>query len=120
MKPKIIYTEYGIGNNFGEVIELNKNLLKYPNLHRSILSHEIRHNNSNFKKDLITDLGESKVSNIELLSFIIHHPKSLTQFLPIYWSKKWGFVYDLNLCLIYFISIIVMIFVYFITMKYIM
>lgn len=104
----ITYSKYNLANNIDGDIELNENLLKdeWKDLHRQLLRHELKHNNTNIKQDLIADFGESKVSNKELLKFIIKNPRSLTQFLPFYYSKKYGFRYDLSYLITYLILII--------------
>jgi hypothetical protein len=102
MKPEITYVSHGIANNFGEVIEVNKELLKYPSLYKAVLHHEFLHND-NQRNDFITDLGEYKVSNVELLNFMIRNPRSFSQFLPFYWHKTYGFVYDWSVIITYII-----------------
>ena len=98
----VTYRKYGIADNFGDHIELNENLKKYPELHHAILNHELSHSDKKFSKsDLMLDLSESKVSTWGMIQFIVQNPRSLTQFLPIYWTKDYGLVYDLNLILIY-------------------
>ena len=98
---KIEYIDHSIGNRFDDTIELNVNLKKYPKLHRAILEHELGHDSGLFSiKDLKHDLKHS-VSPFELMKFMIKNPKSLTQFLPIYFHRKYGLVYDLNMILIY-------------------
>jgi hypothetical protein len=97
----IRYVDHSIGNNFGNVIELNENLKKYPRLHRAIIQHELGHTNKLFsKKDLALDLTEHRVKTLDLISFMVHHPKSLYQFRPFYWDKNRGFIYDFNLILV--------------------
>jgi hypothetical protein len=109
---QITYVSSGLGNNFGDEIELNENLKNYPELHNIILNHELKHTDKAFSlKDLALDLGESKINRLDLFKFMILHPKSFTQLLPIYWSKKHGFVIDLNLILIYIISMFLFIFI---------
>jgi len=99
---KIEYIKHSIGNNFGDLIELNENLKKYPNLHDSILRHELKHTNKFFTlSDLKTDLTDTNVDSYQLLKFMLRYPKSFFQFFPVYWNKKHGFIYDLNLILIY-------------------
>jgi hypothetical protein len=99
---KIQYVKGGIGNNFGEVIELNEDLKKYPKLHDSIVSHELRHTkNLMSKQDFVADMAETKIDKKELLLFMLKHPRSFSQFLPLYYNKRWGLVYDLNLFLSY-------------------
>ena len=99
----IRYVNYGIANNFGEYIEINKNLIKYPKLYDSVLKHELSHTNIKgfTKKDFILDMTQ-EVDNFELLKFIVRYPKALLQFLPIYKKNK-VWIYDLNM--IYFYSI---------------
>ena len=105
---KIEYVSTGLANNFGDTIELNENLLKYPELHYDILSHEYRHTDKLFTlHDLQVDLTEHSVNPIEVLKFMFRYPKSFTQLLPFYFSKKHGFVYDINLTLIYVICLII-------------
>lgn len=100
----INYVDSGLGNRFDDHIELNKNLLKpeYQQIHDIILNHELSHSDKAFTiKDLVLDLGESEINRLDLFKFMIKHPKSFTQLLPVYWCKKHGFVYDINLILIY-------------------
>lgn len=99
----VVYVNHGIGNRFGDVIELNERLREYPELHRAILNHELKHKvDAGFtKKDLIIDLTETGVNKVQLLKFMIHNPKSFSQFLPFYFTKNRGFVYDINLIIVY-------------------
>lgn len=106
---KIEYTNHSIGNNFGDTIELNEALKNYPRLHDAILMHELKHTNKPFsKEDLLLDLNESSVDKKELIKFMFKHPKSFYQMFPFYWTKKHGFVFDINLILIYFAFIFVL------------
>lgn len=115
---KITYVDHGIGNNFGDEIELNKDLLKYPELHEVVLNHELSHTDKLFSlKDLSIDLTENNIDLLSMLKFMIKHPKSFTQILPFYYTKKHGFVYDINLIIIYlfmifFISVTILVSVY--------
>lgn len=103
---KIEYVDHSLGNNYGDLIELNENLKQYPKLHHQILSHELKHTKKTFtKKDLILDLTDSPVDKKELLIFMIKNPKSFYQFLPFYWTRKHGFVMDINLIIIYSVLI---------------
>ncbi len=98
---KIIYRNYGIADRFdNNVIELNKHLKKYPDLHKSLIQHEARHtNNQRFnRKDLEHDLSTpNQIKTWKLTKFIIRHPLSLIQFVPVYWTKKRGLIVDYNL-----------------------
>lgn len=98
---KVEYVDFGIANNFGSYIEINKNLKKYPQLMKSILNHELKHKAGGFTfEDLKLDMTD-RVNNWELAMFIFHHPKALHQFLPFYYTRKKGFVYDTNLIILY-------------------
>ena len=108
---QIVEVNHGIANNFGSYIEVNKNLKNYPNLYNPIMKHELSHTDKmfslhDFKIDFLSD---SKVNSLELLKFMFKHPKSFTQLLPFYWIKKKGFVFDLNLLIMYLITFCVFI-----------
>ena len=103
---KIEYVSSGIGNNFGDVIELNEHLKEYPELHDVVLKHELSHTDQAFTfKDLKLDLEDSKIDKLQMLKFMLKYPKSFSQLLPFYYSKKHGFVYDINLILIYLVTL---------------
>ena len=99
---EVFYVNHGIGNNFGNYIEINKHLKDYPKLHESVLNHELKHTNSFFSwRDFKIDVTESQTNSWDLLKFMVRHPLSFTQLLPVYITKKQGIVYDLNLIFIY-------------------
>ncbi len=101
---KIIEVNNGIANNFGTHIEVNKYLKDYPVLYKAILAHEIEHTNKLFsKEDFKLDLvSSSNIKNIDLLWFIKNHPLALTQFMPVWYSKRNGIYYDINMIIAYF------------------
>ena len=101
----IIEFDHVLANRFSNHIEINKNLIKFPNLRKSILEHEFAHTDKkvsleDFKLDF---LMTRTIQYKQLLGFMIKHPKSFTQLLPFYWSKKKGIVYDFNLMVMYLI-----------------
>lgn len=101
---KIVETNWGVANRFDNEIEVNKNLSKYPELYKVVIEHELNHDNSFFS---MKDFKHDVMPNINLfavLKFMIRHPSSLTQFIPFYYNKQRGFVYDINLILIYALS----------------
>lgn len=109
----IKYVKGGLANNFGDVIEINENLRKYPELLNPILRHELNHTlNPNFNvEDLMLDITAThNIDQRKLLKFMIKHPRSLTQFLPIYFQKSRGLVYDINSLLFYvmYISLVLL------------
>lgn len=102
---KIIYRTYGIADRFSDgTVELNIALNDYPELKAAILKHELHHtDNPRFnKKDLLHDINTpDQVKFMHMLKFMLRHPKSLTQFAPLYWTKKRGWIVDWNLVVIY-------------------
>lgn len=100
---KIIEVNSGIANNFGTHIEVNKNLKNYPELYKSILKHEHDHTDKLFSfEDLKLDLlCASDIKTMDLLKFAIKHPRALTQFMPVWFSKRDGFYYDINMIILY-------------------
>ncbi len=106
---KIIEVNHSIANRFDGYIEINKNLKKYPNLLKPILAHEKAHTDEpwsvkDFKLDFFSD---NKVDGWELLKFMFKHPKSFSQISPILYSKKKGFIIDINLMIMYSIMVTV-------------
>ena len=109
-KPKIpiIEVNHGIANRFGDSIEVNKHLIKYPKLYFPIIQHELSHIDNISKKDFEQDINSThKIDQIQLLKFVFKHPKSLTQLLPFYYTKKRKFVYDINLVIVYSIMFLI-------------
>ncbi len=104
---KIVDVNHGIANRFSNHIEINKNLRNYPNLLTPILKHEFAHTNKVIsKKDFKLDfIFPETLHYKELFKFMFKHPKSFTQLLPIYWAKGKGFVYDINLTIMYLFMI---------------
>jgi hypothetical protein len=99
---EIRYVDYGLANNFGDYIEINKNLKGYPELHDAILKHETSHTSTPgfTKEDFLLDLAPSKVNYWKLFKFMVIYPKTFLQFAPCYFQKIEGkrtFVYDINL-----------------------
>lgn len=107
----VYYVKHSIGNNFGSEIELNIHLKEYPELHDKVLQHELQHTDKLFtKKDLMMDMFSKDIGSLTMLKFMLKYPRSFSQLLPLYWSKKHGFVYDINLIIMYsFVFIIILI-----------
>ncbi len=107
--PKIIHTDWGVANVFRDgTIELHKdlNLPEYALLKEKILNHEMDHDFKkgfwyNFKIDFFHTVGSSG-----LLSFMMTRPKTWIQILPLYWTKRRGFIYDKNI--LFFWAVIVL------------
>jgi len=108
---KVIYNDWGIANNYGDCIEINRNLLKYPELYKFVMEHETKHTeDKSFNlNDLMVDIKDTfKVTQlkkiINLWFFMFRYPKSFVQLSPI-WFKKGKIVLDLNLIIIYVIFV---------------
>ncbi len=101
--------EWGVANHFGDFIEIHKDLKKYPKLRIQILRHELQHTDKIFSLyDLKHDL-KAKVDKKALYHFMIRRPKTWIQFLPLYYQKNKGWVWDLNLILGYVLFIIIVV-----------
>ncbi len=101
---KIIEVNHGIANRFQDgTIEVNENLIRYPSLYKPIMRHELEHTDKTFSiQDFKHDINSNdKVDQIKLLLFMFKYPRSFTQLLPFYYSKKRKFVIDINLSIVY-------------------
>ena len=100
-KPLILkFVDKGVANRFEfkdyELIEMNDNLRKYPELFYKILIHEVSHEEGAYKpKDFAHDM-KSKTPG--LFRFMIKHPKAFFQVLPFYWDfRRNKVVYDISM-----------------------
>jgi len=100
---KVIEVNHSIANRFNGYIEINKNLRKYPKLLEPILRHELEHTDKAWSlKDFKVDfLFNNEVNQLDLIKFMVRHPSSFVQLSPILYSKKKGFIFDINLLLMY-------------------
>ncbi|KKK97683.1 hypothetical protein LCGC14_2650300 [marine sediment metagenome] len=95
LKP-VVYVSHGVANRYSDCIEINKNLKKYPILLNPILEHENQHTDEFItKKDLKLDFMSRTVHTFEMLKFMLKHPASFTQILPIGF-RKGKITYDVN------------------------
>ncbi len=100
----IVYTRWGLANRFDDSIELNENLKSSPELQAQLLAHELKHTDKKFTiEDLKHDLlSQQEIDYKKLIMFMLKHPRTLIQLLPLYWSpKRRQVIYDLNLIIIY-------------------
>ncbi len=113
---RIVEVSHGIANRFADgTIEVNKYLRAYPKLYFPIIRHELEHTDKSFSgKDFWHDINsEHKVDQIQLLKFMFKHPRSFTQLLPFYYTKKRKLVIDINLSIIYSVMLLIGIGIYF-------
>ena len=55
-----------------------------------------------FKLDF---LSNNKVNNWQLLKFMFKYPKSFLQLSPVLYTRKKGFIIDINLIIMYFVMV---------------
>ncbi len=117
---KIIEVDHSLANRFDGYIEINKNLKKYPKLLEPILNHELAHTDKSFTwKDFKLDFfSNSKVNQWDLLKFMFKYPSSFLQLSPILYSKKKGFIVDINLLIMYTTMFVVFILTIIFGVKY--
>ncbi len=86
---EIEITNYGIACRVGNKILVNKHLFKNRPLANAIIKHEMGHSKDFSIKDLIHDLGIKNLDGLrtDYYRFIITHPSSWTEFLPL-WRHK--------------------------------
>jgi len=99
--------EWGLSYHYGDYVEVNRNLKKYPELYNFIMEHEHKHSNSRgfTINDLLFDIEESfRWNNLKMVFktwiFMLKYPKSLFQFIP-FGLKEKKIVVDINRIIIY-------------------
>jgi hypothetical protein len=84
--------DWGIACRVGNVIYINKNLIKQDvPLYYSILNHELSHSPRFSWKDVKIDLKNNDLKGLKgkYYKFILKNPKSLIEFLPLWkYDKK--------------------------------
>lgn len=120
MIPRMRYVSWGIANRFPGKIEMNKKLLqpKYIPLHNELLVHEMQHSDINhnwndFKQDIHLKLNHKWLYRW----FILSTPLSWINFSPLYISEG-EYYFDKNLFGTWFLSIAVVIFIYYLVRSY--
>lgn len=104
-KPKLIYKRWGLANYFPDHIELNRDLKKDKHLKRYVLRHELNHKS---KFDLQHDLSDINKQTFRLIRFVLFHPRTWIDFLPIQIQKN-KIVYDANLIMLYLLCLVLLI-----------
>lgn len=82
---EIKHIDYGTGNRVGDMIYINKNLKKYPNLYKAVLEHEKKHSGSFGLSDAHLDFRNEDLREHrrEWFKFLIKHPRAWVNFLPV-------------------------------------
>lgn len=90
-KLKIKYSDWGIANNMGDYILLNRNLKlsRYDLLRERLIKHELEHTPGGTKiKDVLIEMKDPGI-DMDLIWFIIENPKALAQLSPVWiYDKK--------------------------------
>jgi len=89
----IVKINYAIAFRIGNIIYLNKNLDKYPELKKAIIKHELEHTKGFGLRDIITDLKGKHLNKVkkEYYKFLFTEKKAWYQFIPILKVKgKWS------------------------------
>jgi len=106
---KLRDTNWGIGYQHGNVIELNPILLKYPLLRKMILEHEKEHmKNPNARFDFKTEFKDAfDFKKMKLMNkFMIRHPIISLQAMCPVWIHKGQFNYNSYLIALYSLFIL--------------
>lgn len=87
---KIIRINHGIASRCGDIITINKKLKEYPKLEQAIIDHEMTHSSEYKLKDLSMEFSipQLKGYKLQYYKFILTHPSSWTEYLPITIENK--------------------------------
>lgn len=108
-KPKVILVDYGVASNFGSHIEINRELLEYPDLYDYVLEHELNHDEGEHTlHDIQNDFHISLKMVFRLIKFCIKRPKTWIEFLPVY-KREGKIIYDTGMIISYSLLIFVLI-----------
>ena len=101
------YTKYGIASRVGDKVYLNKDLLDYPILCKALLKHEQAHTSKFAVRDIVLDLKGTHISPVkkQYYKFLFTHPKSWTQFIPV-WIYNKKIVVDPIMTFVWFLMLI--------------
>lgn len=104
---EIKYISYGLACRIENIIYLNENLKKYPELHDAILKHEKAHSSGFVLKDLVNDVKGKHLNPVKLqyYKFILKHPKSLATFIPV-WFYEGNLSFDPLIFIVWILLII--------------
>jgi hypothetical protein len=107
---KVVYSDYGLANNFGDYIEINRHFSGDTNkvLRDAVIRHELGHLTS---FDLKHEYKIPWKIMPKLIWFVIKHPKTWVDFLPFQFRKienEWVFVKDYNVLIQEIIAIVLL------------
>ena len=96
---QVRWVKWGFADRYpGGIVEVNRNLKKYPTMMKQIMKHESGHKEGkNTKSDFLLDMTiGGQVPLFDQVKFMLKHPTSITQILPIQYNKRWGLILDWN------------------------
>ena len=93
---KVEYTSLGLANRYSDKVEINVALKNNKKLRDYVIKHELSHVD---KFDIGHDF-DIRVPFLSLSWFILSHPSTWIDFLPIQF-RKGMLIYDFNLILLY-------------------
>jgi len=114
----VISTDWGIAYRYGNTIEINPILKKYPKIYEKVLEHEIGHT-SNKPIDFMHDLKNKSIGFLDSMKLLIKHPKMAIQsMMPIWYHKgewncnaflilSYSFILIINIGCVYLIANII-------------
>ena len=101
-KIKVLYCKKGLGNFFGDYIEINEKLKYDKKLRDYIVKHELGHKK---EFDILHEFKIDWKIIPSLFFFVFTTPSCWVDFAPIQFKNK-QIIYDLNLLILYSILII--------------
>jgi hypothetical protein len=103
--PKIIEVSYGLASNYGDTIEMNRNLV--GDLKDKVTKHELRHgrNRKYGLRDIKNDFASKNSYFKDSIFFCIRNPSAWIGFFPSlysYYFREWTFNWSAVLPFLYF------------------
>lgn len=98
---------FGIACRIGNTIYIHKDMKSWDiNLYNAIIKHEKNHSEDFSVQDVYLDISNQEISNFKkkYYSFILAHPSSLSEFVPIW---KYDGRYEVNPALLILYTIII-------------
>jgi len=101
-------TKWGVASRVGNAIYMNRDLYDYPLLCKTVLKHEKEHSNTFTFLDLMRDIDNKELKQVkkQYYSFLVRHPRALTQFVPI-WRYEGTWAVDVGMIFIWLFALMI-------------